>query len=78
MLRFFRSVWRYLGELGDWLGDRGPKPRWPRFRPKQFNTLDEILQDYLASLPDDAARRKFLAEAAAEREAEAKRSATQK
>jgi hypothetical protein len=77
-LQFCRSLWRYLGQLEDWLGDMGPKPQWPRFRQEQFNSLGDVVEHYLASLPDDEARRKFLAEASAEREAEAKHRATPK
>jgi hypothetical protein len=62
---FVGTIWRGIDELDDWYRGDGPKPGWLRKKAptKQFNSLDEIVQDYLASLPDDEARRKFIADA---------------
>jgi hypothetical protein len=67
-MRYFWNFFRGIRELDDWITGRAPKPNWLRRRKmpiKHFETLDDIVEDHLKSLPNDEARREFLARARA-------------
>ena len=58
---FSRSLRLYIHDFRNWIRG-GLKPEWGR-KPKHFESLEEIAEDYLKSLPNDEARREAVARA---------------